>query len=173
MPRQPLSITDIKELDSLLREVFDYIIDLRKKNRLAYNIQYPKIPSILTESLAIHLLNRMGIISKLNGYTFKFGGRVADILAIKGNNKIKIEIKATAKSAFEYFGEKDISADFIIWIHFGNFFVNKEETQIKVFIVQTPRNYFHSPIKITLSRLKQIVNELNPIVVDLNNFLDG
>lgn len=169
MPRELLSIQDIKELNKLLRQVFEHITNLKKQHRLADKIKYPQLPSILTESLAIHLLNKK-IISELEGFNFGFGGRVADILAVKDDKTVKIEIKATAKSAFEYFGDKDILADYIVWIHFAEFFVNTGNTMIEIFIVRRPSDYFERPIKITLSKLKQLVGaNLEKADLDVNS----
>ncbi len=126
MPRELLSIENIKELNRLLRDVFNYINRLKKENKLANKIKYPQLPSIITESLALHLLKKREIIKELKEYNFNFGGNTADILGISNNKTIKIEVKSTAKSAFQYFGKKDISANFIIWFHFAEFFMNSE-----------------------------------------------
>jgi hypothetical protein len=167
MPRELLSIQDIKELNKLLRQVFEYITNLKRRERLADKIKYPQLPSILTESLAIHLLKEKSIIPELAGFSFNFGGRTADILATKNSQTIKIEVKATAKSAFEYFGEKDISADYILWLHFAEFYMNLKDTNIEVYIIKKPGDYFNSPIKITLSKLKQVIGS-NLIKMDFN-----
>lgn len=170
MPRKLLSIQDIKELNKLLRQVFEYITSLKKENILADKIKYPQLPSILTESLAIHLLNKKIIIPELDGFSFDFGGRTADILASKNSKTIKIEVKATAKSAFEYFGEKDVSADYILWFHFAEFYMSSKDTNIKMFIIRNPSDYFKNPIKITLSKLKQIIGKnLENINIDINS----
>lgn len=155
MPRDLLSIQDIKELNKLLRRVFEYIKNLKNEHLLAAKIKYPQLPSILTESLTIHLLNKRAILTELDGFNFNFGGRIADILATNRDKTIRIEVKATAKSAFEYFGEKDLKADYIIWIHFAEFFMNSEDNFIKIFIIKEPGSYFEKPIKITLTKLKQ------------------
>lgn len=159
MPRELISIQDIKKLNKLLREVFKYITKLKKKHALADKIKYPQLPSILSESLAIHLLKKKVILSELDGFNFNFGGRVADVLATNNSQTIKIEVKATAKSAFEYFGEKDISADYILWIHFAEFYMNSEDTNIEIYIIKKPGDYFKTPIKITLSKLKQVIGK--------------
>jgi hypothetical protein len=158
MSRELISTQEIKELNKLLRQVFEYITNLKNKNRLANKIKYPQLPSILTESLAIHLLKK-GIIPELSGFNFDFGGRIADVLAKRNSRKIKIEVKATAKSAFQYFGEKDITADYILWIHFANFFMNYNDTKIEIYIIKKPSYYFDKTVKITLTKLKQIVGQ--------------
>jgi hypothetical protein len=64
MARQMLSATEIDQFVFLLKDVFTYISNLKEKNPLAADIQYPKLPPKLTESLAIHLLRR-GLIPEL------------------------------------------------------------------------------------------------------------
>jgi len=159
MTRELLSIKEIVNLGILLCDVFDYITKIKKKEKLGDKIKYPQIPSILSESLAIHLLNKKIILSELERFRFDFGGRTADILANKNEEKIKIEVKATAKSAFQYFGPKDIVADYIIWIHFEDFFMDLEKNIVKIFIIKNPGKYFEKPVKITLSKLKQVIGE--------------
>jgi hypothetical protein len=101
-----------------------------------------------------------------------FGGRKCDI-SIKTNSgqQIKIEVKATGKSAFEYFGEKDISADYLVWVSFGDFFLNTTKNPVDVLVVKTPSNYFKKPIKITLSKLKESIgNNLETFNLEIDKF---
>jgi hypothetical protein len=159
MSRSLLSISEIKELCELLRKVFSYITKLKGDKieyPLADKIKYPQLPSILSESLMIHLLKRKIIASELSGFDFNFGGRIADILATKDGNIKRIEVKSTAKSAFEYFGEKDIISDYIIWVHFAEFFLNSRNAPITIFTIRNPARFFQKPIKITLSKMRQI-----------------
>jgi hypothetical protein len=55
VPKQLLSPNEIKQLIALLKVVFEYITELQI-NPTGKNIQYPKLPPKLTESLAIYLL---------------------------------------------------------------------------------------------------------------------
>jgi hypothetical protein len=170
MAKELLSIGDIKRLNKLLRQVFEYINNLRKENDLAVKIKYPQLPSVLSESLAIHLLKKRLIIPELDGFGFYFGGRIADILATKNSKKLKIEVKATAKSAFEYFGEKDISADYILWLHFEDFYTKPRKTNIEIFTVTKPGDYFKKPLKITLSKLRSKVGpSLEKKAININS----
>jgi hypothetical protein len=157
MPKELLSVQKIKKLDKLLHKVFDFIKDLKKQYLLADKIKNPQLPSSLTESLTIHLLKKKKFLKELKGYDFGFGGRTADILATKGSKQITIEVKATGEKAFQYFGDKDISADYIVWVHFADFFMGSGHNSIKLFIVKKPGIYFKRPVKITLQKLKQKV----------------
>jgi hypothetical protein len=159
MAREILSLEEIKKLNELLRRVFGFIADLKKSDKLAEKIKYPQVPSSLTESLALHLLNRNLILSELRGYHSNFGGNLSDLKATKGGKVLKIEVKATAKSAFQYLGEKDIRADYIVWFHFNDFYSDQLQSTIEVYTIENPRTHFKRPTKITLSKLKEIVGK--------------
>lgn len=65
-------------------------------------------------------------IKKSDVKKISFGGKVSDmVVELKNSKKIKIEVKATGKSAFEFFSDKDIMADYLIWLHFEDFFLKK------------------------------------------------
>jgi hypothetical protein len=151
--RQILSPAEIEKLVLLLKGVFTYISDLKQKNALAADIQYPKLPPKLTESLAIHLL-RTGLITELKGYDFRLGGNEADIIASHGTNRLRIEIKGTTKG-FEYFGEKDIKANYLMWFDFEDLFRKGGENFI-LFVLPYRESRFSGPVKITINSLKKL-----------------
>jgi hypothetical protein len=158
MPRICLTKDEIKELASLLSEVFEHLTTLRSDNHLAKKIQFPKIPAVLSESIVIHLLRENRIVPNINAQEISFGGREADIIARTSSGDIlKIEVKATGSSAFEYFGEKDVTSDFLVWIHFGDFFVSTNQRLIDIFIIRNPSHYFNKPMKITLRRFMESI----------------
>jgi len=156
MPKELLSIQEIKELFKIILQVRDYIKKLKQNNKLAVFINNPRLPPALTESLIIHLISKEIVLKELKNYEIEFGGNVADIIAKKNSVK-KIEVKATQEQAFQYFGKKDITADYIVWVHFGNSFVDKDFSNIQVFIIRNPDKYFKEPKKITLNVVKRIV----------------
>lgn len=153
MARQPLSAVEINKFVFLLKDVFTYISNLKEKNPLAADIQYPKLPPRLTESLAIHLL-RHGIIAGLKGYDFRFGGNEADIIASRGSERVRIEVKGTTKG-FEYFGEKDIKANYLMWFDFEELF-RKGGDHFTLSVLPYRESRFGAPLKITMSGLKKI-----------------
>ena len=153
MARQLLTATEIDQFVCLLKDVFSYISDLKEKNPLAADIQYPKLPPKLTESLAIHLLRR-GLIPELQGYGFRFGGNEADIIASRGPERVRIEVKGTTKG-FEYFGEKDIRANYLMWFDFEELF-RKSGDHFTLFILPHRESRFNTPLKITMSSLKKV-----------------
>ena len=164
-----LTKEEIKELAKLITEVFEYLKLLRQKNRLAEKIQFPKIPAIFSESIIMHLINDSKILSELRIISqAKFGGKKGDILISTSGDELRLEVKATAKSAFEYFGEKDISANYLVWIHFGDYFTTRSGGLIDVYLINEPSRYFDKPVKITLNKLKEKVgNKLQITKVDL------
>ena len=62
----------------------------------------------------------------MEGAFFRFGGNVADVLADKDGRDYKIEIKATGSKKFQYFSDKDVTTDYIVWMHFGDFFMGNK-----------------------------------------------
>jgi hypothetical protein len=169
MARQLLSATEIDQFVFLLKDVFTYISNLKEKNPLAADIQYPKLPPKLTESLAIHLL-RCGLIPELKGYTFRFGGNEADIIASRGSEKAKIEVKGTTKG-FEYFGEKDIKANYLMWFDFEELF-RKGGDHFTLFVLPYRESRFRAPLKITMSSLKKVAGvDLQPMRYNIQDLL--
>jgi hypothetical protein len=64
---------EIENLTLLMRKTFTYIIELRSINALAEWIQYPKVPSILSESLVVHLVNGARLIATSPGDHARLG----------------------------------------------------------------------------------------------------
>ena len=58
MSRTLLTLSEIKTLITLQRKVYAFITLLINSEAVASKLKYPQIPSILSESLAIHLLLR-------------------------------------------------------------------------------------------------------------------
>ncbi len=152
--KQPLSPSEIKQLLELIEKVFEYITELHRTPP-GDKIQYPKLPPSLTESLGVYLLRR-GFLSNLGDYHFALGGNKADIIATKGNDTKKIEVKGTTKS-FEHFGDKDIKADYLLWFDFQNLRDPKKTDLFDLYMVSTPIQYFSKPGRIMLPKLRKIV----------------
>jgi len=159
MPKTCLTKDQIRTLTKLIREVFVFLEKLKASNALAERIQYPKIPPILSESIVIHLIRDRKILNGLmNLGDVHFGGRAADVIVESGSKKLRVEVKSTGKNAFEYFGPKDISADYLVWVHFGGFFTQATDKSISVFTIARPAQYFTEPVKITLDKLQKTIS---------------
>jgi hypothetical protein len=161
MAKDTLSASQIRELLKLLRKAFRFNRNLAKKNPLASYIKNPQIPSQLTESLALHILNRRIVAKELDGFRFDRGRtrNDPDIIGTKGAAERSFEVKATAESAFQELKVKDMSADYIIWIHFGDFFSNASKNEIEIRILQEPSRYFRKPQRINLDRFDEVAGK--------------
>lgn len=154
-PKRLLSIDECARLVALMREAFVGIDDLRNKDELAAWIQYPKVPSILSESLCVHLIGSPSLASMALSKP-RLGGKVADIIALADdNNPRKVEVKATARSAFSEFVEKDIQAHYLIWLHFGECFVD-ERHRLQAIVLESPSRCFDKRRKITLDAFRKV-----------------
>lgn len=144
MPKKPIEPERVSELVGLVRQAFAFVSGLRKSNPLGKHIQLPKIPSILSESIVLNWFRTDSPIAELRGYEFGLGGRdSADILAEKpGQEPRKVEVKATGKAGFQNFMEKDVRADYIVWLHFGDYFENSARNHVEAYVVVNPRTYF-------------------------------
>ena len=160
MTKDSLSGTEIQELAKRTADVFSFISDLKKNYEICNHIQYPKIPQMLSESLAVNLIEQSKILKELTGHKISLGGVIADVKAeSKNNSTVKIEVKSTGKSAFQEFGPKDIIADYLVWIHFGGSFLTRDFSKVQAYTIKNPNSYFKKPIKITLDKLKQVVGK--------------
>ena len=151
---KPLTNEDILKLETLFTSVFSYLDTLRAVTPLALTIQYPKIPSVLSESLIIRLHSMLfkGSIDA------EFGKPESDVrLSYPGGEFKHVEVKATGESAFEFFGKRDLAADYLIWIHFGRYFHGKKDS-IAIYCLPSPSEYFQSETKITLKDFLKRVN---------------
>jgi hypothetical protein len=173
--RVPHSLTEeeLTELAALLRKAFDCISQLKAASPVAAAIQYPKLPSIFTESLIM----RCGPVLFPDARDLRRGGAVADILFEAGTHTKKVEIKATGQQAFQYFGPKDISADFLVWLAFGELFRNQAESPkspIRTYLLAGPGQVFPDPTKITLATFeRRAVGKLTRYQADLHHMIEG
>ena len=68
---------------------------------------------------------------------------------------LKVEVKGTGKNAFQFLSQKDISAHYLVWVHFGNLFSLRKGDTVTVVTVDRPSQYFTRPQKIDLKRLRK------------------
>ena len=151
--KRVLTIKEIEHLESLLREAFNYITELKKREALAAHIQYPKTPPILTESAVVHLRERLfpGSLSA------RFGGREGDIFLQFPNGERHVEVKATGEHGFEDFSEKDVRADWMVWIHFGTV-LRKGSGDVVLFKFENPGKMFKEG-RVNLEKVLKAVPE--------------
>jgi hypothetical protein len=159
MTKKPLSIQEIRASNEAHRKIFGFINTFKQENGTVVTPKYPQISSELSESLAFHLISSSIVLPELSGFSFDFGGRSGDIKATKGDVVRTIEVKATAKSAFQYFGPKDISADYLLWLHFDDYYLAAKRRPIEVYTIDNPGKHFLESTKITLPTLKTLVGK--------------
>jgi hypothetical protein len=136
-----LSPEEIDRLEGILRSVFAHLIELRKKDGLASHIQNPKIPPIMSESAIINIRSKLfpGSIRA------RRGGDQGDILLeFPDGKQRRVEVKATGEQGYQKFSNKDVTADFLVWIHFGTSLQNGEGGVV-MHLVERPGSFLSMP----------------------------
>ena len=170
MSKKLLNATEIGELIQTLRTLFRYYQELQNRSEVAKFIQRPKIPPFLSESLIVDLGNR-GVLESLGCSNFDLSSSNGDVVAITPSGQVKIEVKATAQSAFQLFSEKDIEADYLVWVHFNRYFEDEECREIEIFVLREPAKIFIESRKITLPVfIKKGGTAINRISVNLDQY---
>jgi len=161
----------------LMSKVFKYIKDLKNNHKAAKVIPNPKIPSTLSEPIVIHLLKNKKFIPELAKYDLRKGGNGADISAIYKSSIKKIQVKATGKNDFITMGEKDMKADYFIWLRFENAFEINNFSRLTMFIIKKPNKYQRlacwskNSNKITYEDFKDKIGGTTLKKINLNNLL--
>jgi hypothetical protein len=168
MPGKLLSLKEIKELAEYTREASKITQEIKNKSPIANLLKFPQVPSKLSESIVSYILSIESEKLDLDPKKVFSEGKEADLIGItKNGERKKIEVKATGEKAFQYLSAKDITCDYLVWIHFGNYFNNDKDSIWKVFVVKKPSQFFDKPQKIILSKFKKIVGD-NIIELDFN-----
>ncbi|MEO0108500.1 MAG: hypothetical protein ABIK62_04930 [candidate division WOR-3 bacterium] len=84
------------------------------------------------------------MLRELAGWQFRLGsGRESDIVA-EDRDKVsqKIEVKASGRNGFQNLVDKDMRADYIVWVHFGQFFELTSQRDVRVTVVRDPAKHF-------------------------------
>ncbi len=153
-----LSKNDLNGLIQALRTAFRSISSLRTSDNLASLVQNPKIPPALSESLAFHLIQDEVILPDLN--SLRAGARSeSDIVAKDSHGRsIAIEVKGTGTSAWVFMGPKDYKANYLVWLLFGDFFADPEQSTIRI-CVADPAFIHPMRDRITIGALIQLAGE--------------
>ena len=69
-------------------------------------------------------------------------------------DKVRVEVKGTT-NGFEYFGEKDIKAKYLLWFDFEELF-RKEGDHFTLYVLPYQESRFGGPLKITIANLKKV-----------------
>lgn len=151
--RKPLNLTEMQELESALIGVFSVVLKFRRENPVAKHIKFPPMPSILSESIAI------AATPLLFGPNWegRYGGALCDVLIEDRNSSAsrRVEVKATGQHAFQELKEKDLRADALIWIRFGQRF-ERGNGPIDVLVLDKPGKYVNSNCRLDVRRFEAI-----------------
>jgi hypothetical protein len=137
-----LNKEEIRALAEAVRAHFLFHVNFCEKNPIGSYIQFPKIPKALSETIILDLIRDRVLLKEENISEAKFGGNTADILAKNASKELKIEVKGTGQKGFVQFGQKDITCDYLIWLHFNTFFLEKEDTPVEIHVLQNPSEHF-------------------------------
>lgn len=171
MPRDILTLIEIRELIGILRELFAHHERIRSSEFLGSLIQYPKIPPFLSESIVFHLLESGELLGEPTPARKSDTGGDLEIAANDGS-VTRIEIKATGKSAFQFFGDKDLNAQMLVWVHFDDVFSNPAQMGFRIYRLLQPRSYFPVSRKIRLADFLRIGGaDVAVTIVNLNSLL--
>jgi hypothetical protein len=102
-------------------------------------IQYPKIPSAVSESLAARVLIARAVFPEARSM-LRGGG--ADIRVVCGTSTYRVEVKGSGSSEFQTLGRKDYDCDLLVWLRFGEAVQLGLEGEMRVTLFQTPRRCF-------------------------------
>ena len=169
--RRPLTPQEIIELDQAIVEVFASHRALKSRIPAARYIKFPQIPAILGESFVI------AAVGKLFGTDWKaaFGGSLSDVQLFDSTGRTRrVAVKSTGRHGFQELKAKDLSADTLVWIHFGKQF-DEGYGVIQIMILDNPGKYIFEPVRLDIPRLMRKVGDTSDLrqleVVDLEDFL--
>ncbi len=105
----------------------------------------------------------------MKDWHFRFGGNEADIIGESEEKRTRIEVKGTTKG-FEYFGEKDIKADYLLWFDFEEMLRNGKNN-FTLCVLRRSQTNFTAPVKITIAGLRKITDNLQWTSYDIRDLL--
>ena len=90
---------------------------LRQAYAEAAWIQFPKIPSRISENLAARILASQGKVYGIN--RLGFGGGADIVVHCADGATLNFEVKGSGSSEFQTIGPKDWQSDCLFWLRFG------------------------------------------------------
>lgn len=98
-----LTEDELKSLLAAFGATCQFVTNLRARFPIARFVQYPKIPTVLSESLAVHAIRRGHLLASAGPFaSVTRGGREGDIIAAcEDGRRLKVETKASVASAWE------------------------------------------------------------------------
>jgi hypothetical protein len=171
--RKALTPQEIIELEQALIETFALLRAFQRRVPIARHIKFPQIPAILTESFVIAAAGRLFGTD----WRASFGGSLSDVQLLSSSGQAqRVAVKATARHGFQELKAKDLLADTLIWIHFGDRFYEGHGV-IQIMILDNPGKYILAPVRLDIPRLMNKVGDTSDLrrieVADLKDFLVG
>src|SRR6267143_2512273 len=123
-----LSEDQLRVFVPLLRDLFAHVEKVRASAPLGLQVKRLQIPQGVSESIAAHVLNSGSLGVRLQVTPSRSRGDLE--AATQTGIPAKLEVKATSETAFQQFGEKDLAADVLVWLHFDDFFWNPSQRSI-------------------------------------------
>lgn len=134
------------------------IREMRDHDKVAVHIKFPPLPAVFSESIVI------AATPTLVGpeWTARFGGRVCDVVLTSNTASAekRIEVKATGRHAFQELKEKDLRADFLVWIRFGRRFEAGHGPIVAV-VLESPGKYITEAQRLDVNRFEAIPGVLD------------
>lgn len=157
MARTRKTKRDIIALIDQYRDVFQYY-NLKK-----IVIPKPRLTPTLSESLLAYLLedNRV-TLGKYTVTDVAFSKSGGDLVVTEtGGKTVRVEVKSTAECAFQYFGQKDCDADYLVWLHFGTALQTSVSNNIEIIVIagadlRAKKHQLPKSMKVTLARIKEV-----------------
>lgn len=85
--------------------------------------------------MIFHLISDKVLFGNRDISEICFSNTGGDLEIVVKDKRYKIEVKSTGSSAFQYFGSKDLNADYLIWVHFGSMLEQPNLRKIDIFIL--------------------------------------
>jgi hypothetical protein len=145
MAKVLLTKEELLELDRVLIETYAFFDEMRSRSPIAKLIHYPSVPSVFSESLTIHCAEFLFG----SGWTAKLGEGVCDVILEWKDEQRTVEVKATGQTGFQEFKGKDLVADFLVWIDFGERYISGTD-KLSIYILSNPKTYFGKPLRLKL-----------------------
>ncbi len=147
MGKSLLTREELLDLDRTLIEMYSFFRDLRSKSPTAQWIHYPSVPAEFGESLTIYCVeNFFG-----KGWTARLGTKrdESDVVLERLGEQRTVEVKTTGQTSFQEFKPKDLAADFLVWMDFGDRYI-KGSGKLDIYILRNPGVYFSNPLRLKL-----------------------
>jgi hypothetical protein len=160
MPRRFFSYETIHTALNHYKDVFSFYREKcipSETNEDSIRIPLPRLSPLISESLTKIIIDNSEI-DLLNFSEVSFSNSGGDLMGKDENGvSCKIEVKSTGSQAFQYFGNKDLQADRIVWIHFGNYFIDNENEVIIYVFTRFQQNLIEAMPKSKKINLKRLL----------------